>query len=78
MSACGIVQVAETFTGFGDHLSSEALNASYYREEFDKLLHKLQDPVAVRPIPTPLLCVIQVLACACTLVPALPRCEGLY
>ena len=68
MSACGDTQVAETFTGFGDHISNEALNASYYAEEFDKFLHKLQDPVAVRPILTTLLRMMQ--------VPALIGCHN--
>lgn len=46
------MQVAGTFAGFAGHLGTEALNASYYMEEFDSFLHKLKDPVAVRLPPS--------------------------
>ncbi len=48
MSVCGHMQISDTDTGFKKHLGTQALNASYYMEEFKGFLHKLKEPVAVR------------------------------
>ena len=67
------MQVAGTFAGFAGHLGTEALNASYYMEEFDSFLHKLQDPVVV-PFPPVLTC-SACFPCTYLLSPALPVCK---
>ena len=55
-SACALMQVTNNVAGFMGHLGSQALDPSYYMEQFGELKHKLEDPIAVGPFPSCLLC----------------------
>ena len=44
------MQVTENVAGFMGHLSTQALNPSYYMQQFDELKHKLEDPIAASPL----------------------------